>query len=287
MMEIGERKHTDFRRLCLSERFSFPAYKNIASFRSDITLTNEVKVMNNYGYSIGVGVSYSKLLHKTIEIILMIIQPVSDCQFLLTLFIADGLDGSGSHRIYNQINQNLHTKSYILNAFKTITLKDKSGNVLWATSSSNSPFAARPIALVCQKENYENVKFIMENMINAETSELESMGLQFPEGKVNISISRSMFDEKVAGILSGAGGAKCQLCTATNEQIKDLTLIRSGFSINRCIEDAKQIFIDVNIEEFLKLSSEHRFGITHLPASEKDITPVSPLTVTSSYFVGR
>ena len=114
-------------------------------------------------------------------------------------------------------------------------------------------------------------------MINAETSELESMGLQFPEGKVNISISRSMFDGKMASILSGAGGAKCQLCTATNEQIKDLTLIRSGFSINRCIEDAKQIFIDVNIEEFLKLSSEHRFGLTHLPASEKDITPVSPL----------
>ena len=106
-------------------------------------------------------------------------------------------------------------------------------------------------------------------MINAETSELESMG-------VNISISRSMFDGKMVGILSGGGGAKCHLCTATNEQIKDLTLIRSGFSINGCIEDAKQIFIDVNIEEFLKLSSEHRFGLTHLPASEKDITPVFP-----------
>ena len=85
-------------------------------------------------------------------------------------------------------------------------------------------------------------------MTNAETSELESMGLQFPEGKVNISISRSMFDGKMAGILSGAGGAKCQLRTATNKQIKDLTLIRSGVSINRCIEDAKQIFIDVNID---------------------------------------
>ena len=111
MMEIGERKYTDFRRLCLSERFSFPAYKNIASFRSDITLTNEVKVMNNHGYLIGVGESYSKLLHKTIERILMIIQPVNDCQFPLTLFIADGLDGLGSHRIYNQINQ----KTYIQN----------------------------------------------------------------------------------------------------------------------------------------------------------------------------
>ena len=123
-------------------------------------------------------------------------------------------------------------------------------------------------------------------MINAETSELESMGLQFPEGKVNISISRSMFDGKMVGILSGAGGAKCQLCTATNEQIKDLTLIRSGFSINRCIEDAEQIFILRNIEEFLKLSSEHRFGLTHLPASEKDITQFPPFTVTSAYFVG-
>ena len=58
MMEIGKRKYTDFRRLFLSERFSFPAYKNIASFRSDITLTNEVKVINNHGYSIGVGILF-------------------------------------------------------------------------------------------------------------------------------------------------------------------------------------------------------------------------------------
>ena len=67
------------------------------------------------------------------------------------------------------------------------------------------------------------------------------------------------YDQSIHGYIHGypyprqacAGGAKCQLCTATNEQIKDLTLIRSGFSINRCIEDAEQIFIYATLKNFL------------------------------------
>ena len=31
-----------------------------------------------------------------------------------------------------------------------------------------------------------------------------------------------MFDGKMSGILTGAGGAKCQLCTATFDQLHDL-----------------------------------------------------------------
>ena len=75
-------------------------------------------------------------------------------------------------------------------------------------------------------------------MINAETSKHECIGFKFPGGKVHINITRSLFDRNMAGI-KVCRRSQCHLCTATNEQIKDLTMVRSGFSINRFIDNAK------------------------------------------------
>ena len=80
----------------------------------------------------------------------------------------------------------------------------------------------------------------------------------------------------MSATLSGAGGASCQLCTANHTQLKDLNLIEDGFSINHFIQDAKNLFKDVsNHEEFLKLDSKSKYGLTHPPISEKDILPYS------------
>ena len=81
----------------------------------------------------------------------------------------------------------------------------------------------------------------------------------------------------MSAILSGVGGASCQLCTAHYTQLKYLDLIRSGFQINRFILDANNFFNVVNFKEFRKLDSKSRYGLTHLPVSEKDILAVSPL----------
>ena len=62
------------------------------------------------------------------------------------------------------------------------------------------------------------------------------------------------------------------------EALEVLNLIRDGFPINRFIDDAKNLFNDMsNHEEFLKLDSKSRYGLTHPPLSEKDILAVSPL----------
>ena len=49
----------------------------------------------------------------------------------------------------------------------------------------------------------------------------------------------------MAPILSGAGGANCQLCIATLKQIHDLEFVLEGFPINRAIHDAR-IFEEVD-----------------------------------------
>ena len=45
---------------------------------------------------------------------------------------------------------------------------------------------------------------------------MHNHGFNLSDGEnVRIDIVRSMFDGKMAAIMSGAGGASCQFCTAT------------------------------------------------------------------------
>ena len=169
------------------------------------------------------------------------------------------------------------TKSFIIFAFKILTIKDKRSKILWLNDAPNSPFVTRPIALISLKENHENVDFIMKTLINHDTSKIEHSGFDTIRGHVNVKILRSLFDSKMAATLSGAGRANCQLCTANHNQLKDMDLISDGFPINRHIHDAIDIFNDVNVEEFLKMDSNSRFGLTHPPISDKDILAISPL----------
>ncbi|KAI6648997.1 hypothetical protein LOD99_6880 [Oopsacas minuta] len=106
---------------------------------------------------------------------------------------------------------------------------------------------------------------------------MEENGILLSQGLVRIKLLRTMFDGKMAGILSGAGGAHCQLCIPTFKQLHDVELIRDGFPINRSITSAKELFQSVNEVEFLSLSSNDRLGLTHQPISDIDIICSSPL----------
>ena len=117
----------------------------------------------------------------------------------------------------------------------------------------------------------------METIINPEVTEIERDGFSITGGQFKVKILRTMLDCKMSQILSGAGGANCQLCTATYVQLKDLELIRTGFPINRNISSALDIFESVDPEVFFALPSKERFGLTHQPLSDKDIISASPL----------
>ena len=58
----------------------------------------------------------------------------------------------------------------------------------------------------------------MKTMVNTKTitTDLEDNGLQLTNGiHASVEVLRSQIDGKMARILSGAGGASCQFCTAT------------------------------------------------------------------------
>ena len=87
-----------------------------------------------------------------------------------------------------------------------------------------------------------------------------------------------MFDGKMAAILSGAGGASCQLGTATHKEIKDYDVTTQGFPINRYISDAIQLFGELEDSySFISVPSDQRFNLTHEPLSTINILSTSPL----------
>ena len=117
----------------------------------------------------------------------------------------------------------------------------------------------------------------MDSLINQETSTIEECGLILHNDHAEVKIIRSQFDTKMSKILSGAGGASCQLCTASFAQIHDISFVNTGYPINRTIHDARALIEEVDEDKFLSLPSIQRFNSTHKLISDKDIVSVSHL----------
>ncbi|KAI6658793.1 hypothetical protein LOD99_15118 [Oopsacas minuta] len=82
-------------------------------------------------------------------------------------------------------------------------------------------------------------------------------------GDVQYNIVPFLFDTKMVILLDGGGGASRDLCTASDEEIKSINWIHSGFPSNRSINDARQYFNDVNENVFLKHPTKQRLGIVN------------------------
>ena len=92
----------------------------------------------------------------------------------------------------------------------------------WKNNYPNSPFTQCPIFLLAAKEKEENIRQFMIDLINSDTDQMHRERFSHDNDlKVHVDIVRSMFDGKMAAILSGAGGGSFQLCTATHKEKKD------------------------------------------------------------------
>ena len=116
ILEIGKRKYTQLRLICKPEGFIVPTYRKVSLYRHQVALSNDIEIVKNINnYPIGVAMNYSKILSFTTERLIEVIGPIQETHFPLNIEIADGLDGSGSHKVYNQVNSHIgfSTKSFI------------------------------------------------------------------------------------------------------------------------------------------------------------------------------
>ena len=266
LLEIGRIKYTQLRQTLLPENINFPSHIKVAVLRNELLSRNSKQLYPDPHQPIGVQSPYFVQVQKTLERILTTLKLLDDEEYLLTFCIADGVDGSGFHTIYNLNNTNTNTKNFILFCFKMISICTTPNRVVWQNQSPNSPFSQRPVFLCAAKECEENIRKFMENLINPETAKLQNaISLEIDSEKVDII--RPMFDGKMAAILSGAGGACCQMFTATHNDLKDWELVVDGFPINRTISDAIQLFGELeDIQSFFAPPSNERYNLTHLPS---------------------
>ena len=142
-----------------------------------------------------VCVPYAQFVRHTFCRIISTLPLLSTEDFPLRFQIADGLDGSGSHTVYNQPNTNTDTKSYILFYFKAVHIVNSSGKELWRNNLPISPFSHRPIFLLAATENRDNIRQFMNDIINPETNQTRIEGFSSAADQhVSADIVRSIFD---------------------------------------------------------------------------------------------
>ena len=107
ILEIVKRKFTESRVICKPEGFTIPTYTKLSTYRRELALSSHVEIVNHRdGYPIGVGIAYSKILTFTTERISQQLS-IDTTKFPLTIDVADGQDGSGSYKVYNQLQTNI------------------------------------------------------------------------------------------------------------------------------------------------------------------------------------
>ena len=132
--------------------------------------------------------------------------------FLLNVKIKDGVDGSGSHAIYHQMN-NSNTHNMILYMFCLLDIVNvQSNSTVFVEKHPNSPNAMRPFFILMGKESLSNLNNVQlafnQRILNNE------FVLHYGNQIYNIVIDAqmTMIDGAMRSLLSGLGGAFCFLC---------------------------------------------------------------------------
>ena len=204
----------------------------------------------------GVRCDYKTALSLTIERVLLLLPP-EEFQHLgekLIFSFEDGVDGSGGHPIYNQLN-NEDTHNIIMYMFSCLKAsKDGNDEAFWSEEAPNSPLSQRPLFLLLGKENKDNIKCIkevfLERTLNT-TLHIEIKGRHF---EVSIVCTMSSIDGKMRKLLSGRGGAWCIHCEITRDEAagrngEDLEALQNlSWEITRNFEETQRIWSELSTD---------------------------------------
>ena len=215
----------------------------------------------------GVYFDFAPAMKVTIQRILNnLVDTDVSCE--LKLKIKFGFDWSGSHSIYNQVN-NVQTNNIILTMFCPLAIENADGIKVWEQKFPNAPQSQRPLALQMGKESLDTLQTL--KVFNNPIETLNTIGFMLPDLKANvkIEISNYMMGRKVANIYLGVGGAYCDLCSLSRDTCHNVDIVKQGINIDTRIETLHQIFEDLVQEDgtVLKQKEDYpvRRGVTSQP----------------------
>ena len=85
-------------------------------------------------HPIGITIPHRDILPTTVH-------QLVEFDELINIMIVNGLDGSGYHKLYNQLQEqpDISTKTFPFD-FRIISIKDMANEVIWKNPAPNSPF---------------------------------------------------------------------------------------------------------------------------------------------------
>jgi len=184
----------------LEDNIEFPTHIKLTAYRKTIHLLDQIEELHLKPYGlVGVYVQYPRIVHKTLVNLLDHLE-IKEVHYPLSVNIADGLDGAGSHKIYKQmqLSGKHDVDHFLLFVFKIISIVGRDNNKIFENPLPNSPFCHRPVALLALDESLHHVKLLFDDVINPGTDILKRNGILIkPRCAISIHIDRVLFDGKM------------------------------------------------------------------------------------------
>ena len=204
-----------------------------------------------------------------------------------------GMDGSGDHSNYQQLNKSDYTTKQVMSccfAIREVKVADNLGQKLvWYSSvdGANRPQNTRPLALFPEQETAA----LMREFVPIVEEEIHGI----KEGGVEVELEAgsvvkaacddaklSMADGKMVTTLLNLGGAYCTMCTKSQAECQNVEVIEAGFIIDRSVEAIGQLALSLTDPETGEVTRKRadyssRQGVCGQPITESDLTKHIPV----------
>ena len=246
----------------------------------------------------GRGVDYTDIVSDTITSILKVTHETGHQYHnnTLKIYLKDGCDGAGTMPALKSKEAASNRDGDHMFQYGIIPLKLTAGTednekVLWKNLVPNSATSLRPVYLIRESENRDELLNFVIKSTDQARNKLNESGLKVSVAEksmhVSCAIKDSMKDLKLKRKISGLGGADCILCKSKVQDWTDMKKIEEGFLIDRTASDTQNIFMSVLDEQGNIVIKSNDFvtrsGVTQEPISNSD---QHSITITHTYING-
>ena len=280
---IGEKRMNKLRKFFALKNIKLPSTKKITQAEKELLKKTPFEITDTCALRIPMRKVFEKQCKDSIELRTNL---TSD-QIPSKLHVegCTGFDGSGRHSMHS--NQETNTHNFILGGCRCISIKDDQENCLHLEESLGVE-TELPLFIQPGKETLEIVNYLWSHMeeeiLDLRENPIECTILE-KQVKIHCNVEPTQFDNSCLDKICGLNGAYCKQCHHTAATANVLNNIQEGFTNTRTLEETLRRYdellqhsIVLRGQEFMKIPSEVRKGITHKPLGQGIISVQNVIT---------